>query len=88
VASKNIYTADRRIYLDKNGKAVEADDPNRVSLLVAAGATLPMADAERYGLTAPAPAPAPAVAGEPEQKAAAPKANKAKGAAPENKGQE
>lgn len=44
------WTANRRLYLDKNGKAVEADDPARVSLLVAAGAAIPLAQARALGL--------------------------------------
>lgn len=47
---KGVWTSDRRIYLDKDGNAVEAKDPARVSLLVAAGCTLPMETARRYGL--------------------------------------
>lgn len=73
--ASNMWTADRRLYLDKDGKAVEADDPARVSLLVAAGGTIPLSDAERYGLVTVTPA---------EVKAKAPTPNKAK-AAPENK---
>lgn len=48
--ASNLWTADRRLYLDKDGKVVEADDPTRQSLLVAVGGTIPLADAERYGL--------------------------------------
>ena len=48
--ASNLWTSDRRLYLDKDGKVVEADDPTRQSLLVAAGGTIPLADAERYGL--------------------------------------
>ena len=44
------YTADRRLSLDASGNVVEADDPSRVTLLVAKGGTLPMEDARRYGL--------------------------------------
>lgn len=47
---KGVWTSDRRIYLDKDGNAVEAKDPARVSLLVAAGCTLPIETARRYGL--------------------------------------
>lgn len=68
--ASNMWTSDRRLYLDKDGKVVEADDPTRVSLLVAAGGNMPMADAERYGLTGEK-AKAPVA-----NKAAAPKANK------------
>lgn len=73
--ASNLWTADRRLYLDQSGKVVEADDPTRVTLLVAEGGTIPLADAERYGL----------VAVEPQQvKAIKPEANKSK-KAPENK---
>lgn len=68
--ASNLYTADRRLYLDKDGKVVEADDPTRTRLLVAAGGTMPLEDAERYGLIGDK-AKAPEA-----NKAAAPKANK------------
>ena len=48
--ASNMWTSDRRLYLDKDGNVVEADDPSRVSLLVAKGGTVPLIDAERYGL--------------------------------------
>lgn len=49
---KNLWTADRRLYLDRAGKVVEADDPTRATLLVAGpGATIPYAQAETLGLT-------------------------------------
>jgi hypothetical protein len=44
------WTADRRLYLDANDRVVEANDPTRVKLLVSAGNTIPLADAQRYGL--------------------------------------
>lgn len=75
--AESTWTADRRLYLDKDGKVVEADDPNRASLLVAEGGQLPLADAKRLGLVEVAPA---------EIKAIAPKPNKARTKAPENKG--
>jgi hypothetical protein len=73
----NLWTADRRLYLDKDGKAVEADDPARVSLLVNIGGAIPLADAERLGLVEVVPA---------EVKAIEPKVNKAMAPAPANKG--
>ncbi len=80
--AKNLWTADRRLYLDKDGKAVEADDPTRTRLLVAQGATLPLEEAERLGLvTAPAP-PAAVEAPQAEEKAKPPAPNKARGPAP------
>ena len=50
------WVADRRLYLDKDGKVVEADDPARATLLVGVGGIVPAADAERYGLMGDAPA--------------------------------
>lgn len=46
----NIWTADRRLYLDKDGKVVETDSPDRASLLVPAGGTLPLERARALGL--------------------------------------
>lgn len=74
--ASNLWTSDRRIYLDAAGAAVEADDPTRVSLLVAAGGTIPLTEAERLGLVTVTPA---------EVKVAAPKTNKSRAKAPENK---
>jgi hypothetical protein len=54
MANKNEYTSNERLYLDKDDNVVKADDPNRLTLLVAAGSTLPMEKAEKYGLTKPA----------------------------------
>jgi hypothetical protein len=44
------WTSDRRLYLDSQGKVVEASDPKRRSLLVSAGGRLPMARAQQLGL--------------------------------------
>lgn len=44
------HKSDRRLYLDANDQVVEADDPNRVKLLVGKGGEIPMEDARRYGL--------------------------------------
>lgn len=46
----NTWTADRRLYLDKAGAVVEANDPTRARLLVPAGGTLPIARARALGL--------------------------------------
>jgi hypothetical protein len=55
-----MFTANRRIYLDGEGKVVEADNPARATLLIAEGQTMPIADARRYGLVADeASTPAP-----------------------------
>lgn len=72
-----MYTATERLYLDAEGKVVKADDPNRTSLLVAAGGSLTDAEARRYGLL-----------DAPEAKAAEPKVNKSIGKAPANKAKE
>jgi len=60
-----IWTADRRLYLDKNGRVVEATDPTRSRLLVPTGGTLPLSQADALGLLpAPAvPVDAPALKG-------------------------
>ncbi len=59
----NLWTADRRLYLDSAGKAVEANDPTRRSLLVAVGNTIPLEQAHALGLvvepTSPSKAPKP-----------------------------
>ena len=47
---ENVWTANRRLYLDKDGNAVEQDDPNRVELLVGIGGTLLMERARTLGL--------------------------------------
>jgi hypothetical protein len=44
------FTSSERLYLDKDGNVVGADDPNRASLLVAAGGTMSAEDAAKYGL--------------------------------------
>lgn len=77
--ASNMWTSDRRLYLNAEGEAVEADDPTRIKLLVAAGGSIPLADAERYGLVTVTPAvvtPAEKAKEKPANKAAAPKANK------------
>jgi hypothetical protein len=48
--ASNVWTANRRLYLDKAGRVVEADDPNRASLLVPAGGALPLDRARELGL--------------------------------------
>jgi hypothetical protein len=44
------YTADRRLYLDNQGKVVEAKDPGAVSLLVNEGGVVPAQRAMELGL--------------------------------------
>lgn len=46
------YVADRRLYLVADGTVVEADDPDRLTLLVAKGGRLSLNTARRYGLLA------------------------------------
>lgn len=48
--NKTDWVADRRLYLDKDGNVVEGKGSNRVSLLVAAGCTMPIEQARKYGL--------------------------------------
>jgi hypothetical protein len=45
-----VYTASERLYEDAEGNVVRADDPARRKLLLAEGAQMPMADAERLGI--------------------------------------
>jgi predicted O-methyltransferase YrrM len=72
----NLWTADRRLYLDAAGKVVEADNPARASLLVAQGGTILMDDAIRYGLVAEPKAAAPAAANKAVRPAAQNKGDK------------
>ena len=44
------YVAPRRLYLDKEGRVVEANDPARVELLVPEGGILPRYRAQALGL--------------------------------------
>ncbi len=55
-----LWTADRRIYLDAAGRAVEAKDPRRVTLLVAEGGQIPLEQAQALGLLAAPAKTAPA----------------------------
>ena len=55
-----VWTADRRIYLDSQGNAVEADDPTKATLLAPVGGTLPLERARALGLVPVAPEPAKA----------------------------
>jgi hypothetical protein len=51
------HKVDRRLYLTADGKrVVEEGDKDAVSLYASAGKEIPMAEAERFGLTKPAPA--------------------------------
>lgn len=49
--AKTGLTSDRRLYLDKDGKVVEHDNPAKASLLVAQGGLLLTEDAAKYGIT-------------------------------------
>ncbi len=51
--SKDVWIADRRIYLNALGEVVEAGDPSKLTLLVAQGCGLPMSEAVRLGLARP-----------------------------------
>jgi len=66
------YVADRRLYLDADGKVVEEGDPNKRYLLVPAGGMLPEARARELGLLD-------------EKAKAEPADNKQRKAAPTNK---
>lgn len=82
------FTATERLYLDPDGKVVSADDPNRRSLLVSVGGTLPMERAQSLGLVdadgnavaTKSGSGAKAVNGPPANKAQASSATKASGA--------
>jgi hypothetical protein len=70
-----MWTADRRLYLDRDGKVVEADDPSKTSLLVGMGGQLPEDRARTLGLIDADGATVPTKRS----------STKAKTAAPENK---
>lgn len=44
------FIADRNIYLDKNGKVVEENDPNQAIQLIGKGGAISTEMAEKYGL--------------------------------------
>lgn len=46
----SMWTSDRRLYLDDEGKVVGADDPGRTTLLVGEGGKLPADRARELGL--------------------------------------
>ncbi len=77
-----LFTADRRLYLNAEGEAVEADDPNRITLLAAKGTQFSMSHAQQLGLAGDDGAPLK------PKKASAKKAKKVENKAaakPENK---
>jgi hypothetical protein len=78
--NQGMWTADRRIFLDANGNAVEEKDPGRVELLVAAGNRIPMARAIALGLAGGAKAASPSKEEAPEPAADAEQAADAAGA--------
>ena len=49
--SKGVYTSTERLYEDKAGKVVKANDPTRVRLLICEGGMMPLAKALALGLT-------------------------------------
>lgn len=70
-----MWTSTERLYPYPDSKVLKDGEPGKVSLLVGAGGQIPQDRARELGLL------------ETEAKAAAPKANKAKTNAPENKAQ-
>jgi hypothetical protein len=56
------HKSDRRLYLDAEGNVVEADNPKKLTLLVAEGGELPMDQARQYGLVQDEPGDAAAEA--------------------------
>lgn len=48
--NKNDFVSNERLYLDKDGNVVGDKDPGKLTLLVSEGGTLPMEEAEKYGL--------------------------------------
>lgn len=51
--NKNVYTSEERLYLNENGAVVPADSPEKLTLLVGAGGSIPMARAQELGLAKP-----------------------------------
>lgn len=43
-------TADRDVYVDRDGKVVGGDDPSRLTKVVSVGSKVTRANAEKYGL--------------------------------------
>lgn len=55
----NLFTSDRRVYVTADrSRVVPETNPDAAYLLVAEGGTLPMDEAERYGLTGSSDPPA------------------------------
>lgn len=81
----NVYTSPRRLYLTADGKVVGHDSPDKQTLLVAEGGTLPLADAERYGLVTVEQTITPVENAVEEKAVKAAPANKAVKAAPADK---
>jgi hypothetical protein len=81
--ASNVWTASERLYLTKDGRAVKADDPDRASLLVPAGGTLPLERARELGLVTDAAQAEPVA--EPNPIKRAPSANKVKAVPAEEK---
>jgi hypothetical protein len=70
------YTADKALFVDKDDKLVEANDPNKVRKIADVGGTLSAEDAARYGLTGEAEDAVDSEASEPTPKKAAKQASK------------
>jgi len=63
--NKAQWTSPRRLYLTADGAVVEATDPRKRTLLVAAHGSMLLAEAERLGLVDPPAPPAPVVVPDP-----------------------
>lgn len=48
--NKNDFVSTERLYLDKDNNVVKANDPNKLTLLVAEGGSLSAEEAAKYGL--------------------------------------
>lgn len=70
-----MYTSDKRVCLDASGNVVDCDSEAAATLLVGQGGQLSDEDARKYGLVADQE---PAADQEPDAKAQAPAANKAR----------
>lgn len=64
--NKALWISDKRLYLTADDQVVGEKDPRKLTLLVAAGGSITIAQAQRYGLLSqpveqPAPVAEPAV---------------------------
>lgn len=56
--SQGEFIADRTIYIDAEGKVVDAKDPKKLTKIANAGTRVSEADVQKYGLRKPEPKPA------------------------------